>query len=336
MIVKLNLITTALFGGVMIGCYQTLALGLSKGNNHTNKLLAPPAFVITLILAQYFLVISEGYRYFPHLLGSTQVLMVALGPTLYLFTRFAFAGRKFRWPDLIHFLPLAILLGLSFPVYLLGTGLKVRIVESQWQGNIYFSWSYFIFLLLFTAQITTYLVLIRKTLGKSYRALLQEDSNTLMVRLGWLQILMKIFIIFVLSFLAIYSFRSLQYAYTTITESIIMLGFASFIYSMGHYTLRRELIFKPVDLIESDPKGIEHTKGMEITSSASKYKSSALTADSASQYLGRLLDHMEKERAYLNPELRLSDLAEALEIPKHQLSQLINQELGLNFFDFVG
>ena len=190
-------------------------------------------------------------------------------------------------------------------------------------------------MLLFTAQITTYLVLIRKTLGKSYRALLQEDSNTLMVRLGWLQILMKIFIIFVLSFLAIYSFRSLQYAYTTITESIIMLGFASFIYSMGHYTLRRELIFKPVDLIESDPKGIEHTKGMEITSSASKYKSSALTADSASQYLGRLLDHMEKEQAYLNPELRLSDLAEALEIPKHQLSQLINQELGLNFFDFV-
>ena len=330
MIVKLNLITTVLFGGILVGCYQTWALSFLKSRDQASKLLAVSAFVITLILAQYFLVISGGYAYFPHLLGTTQVLMAALGPTLYLFTRYSIAGKHFLWTDLTHFIPLLLLCWMYLPVFMQDGSTKVQVIESQWHGAIYFSWYYFIFLVLFAVQVITYLVLIRKTLGKSYQALLQEGSNTLMVRLGWLQILMKIFILFVLSFLAIYSFRSLQFAYTTITESVIMLGFAAFIYSVGHYTLRKELVFEQIGTTAPPPDAIEDT-----TESAAKYKSSALTPDIAAQYMGRLLNHMESKRPYLNPDLRLSDLAEELNIPKHQLSQVINQKLELNFFDFV-
>ena len=118
MIVKLNLITTVLFGGILVGCYQTWALSFLKSRDQASKLLAVSAFVITLILAQYFLVISGGYAYFPHLLGTTQVLMAALGPTLYLFTRYSIAGKHFLWTDLTHFIPLLLLCWMYLPVFM--------------------------------------------------------------------------------------------------------------------------------------------------------------------------------------------------------------------------
>lgn len=44
---------------------------------------------------------------------------------------------------------------------------------------------------------------------------------------------------------------------------------------------------------------------------------------------------MDTERPYLNPDLNLPQLAKDLDIPSHQLSQVINKNIGLNFFDFI-
>jgi AraC-like DNA-binding protein len=44
---------------------------------------------------------------------------------------------------------------------------------------------------------------------------------------------------------------------------------------------------------------------------------------------------METEKPYLNPELTLQDLASMIHIPKHQLTHLFNNHMGLNFFEFV-
>ena len=54
------------------------------------------------------------------------------------------------------------------------------------------------------------------------------------------------------------------------------------------------------------------------------------------QALGqRLRELMETERAYLNPDLGLEDLAARLEVSPKLLSQVINGDLGQNFFDLV-
>ena len=49
----------------------------------------------------------------------------------------------------------------------------------------------------------------------------------------------------------------------------------------------------------------------------------------------RLEDFMEAEQPYLEHELRIADLAKSLELPANQLSQVINQCSGKNFFDYV-
>jgi AraC-like DNA-binding protein len=49
----------------------------------------------------------------------------------------------------------------------------------------------------------------------------------------------------------------------------------------------------------------------------------------------RVLEYMERERAYLSPELNLYDLARAIAMPPYQLSALLNRRLGKTFFEFI-
>jgi AraC-like DNA-binding protein len=66
-----------------------------------------------------------------------------------------------------------------------------------------------------------------------------------------------------------------------------------------------------------------------------KYEKSTLTLERGDAYLKRLLDLMEKEKPYTDGGLTLNKLAKALAISPHHLSQMINEQLNQNFFDFI-
>lgn len=51
--------------------------------------------------------------------------------------------------------------------------------------------------------------------------------------------------------------------------------------------------------------------------------------------LEALSQYMLSEKPYLYPEIKIGDLAEALDQPKHRLSKIINQGYNRNFFDFI-
>jgi AraC-like DNA-binding protein len=55
----------------------------------------------------------------------------------------------------------------------------------------------------------------------------------------------------------------------------------------------------------------------------------------AEKYTQKLVAYMQKEKVYLNCELRMQDIAVDLEIPAHILSYIINTNLNQNFFDFI-
>lgn len=48
-----------------------------------------------------------------------------------------------------------------------------------------------------------------------------------------------------------------------------------------------------------------------------------------------LCSYMETEKPYRRAGLKLADLAESLDMPGHVLSQVINEEIGMSFFDFI-
>ncbi|PYQ29899.1 MAG: hypothetical protein DMF56_09235 [Acidobacteria bacterium] len=66
-----------------------------------------------------------------------------------------------------------------------------------------------------------------------------------------------------------------------------------------------------------------------------RYVRSTLTDERAGSMLRKLLEHIEREKPYLDPELSLDALAQQLAIPSKHLSQIINQQLGRNFNDWI-
>ncbi|MEM7085190.1 MAG: helix-turn-helix domain-containing protein [Bacteroidota bacterium] len=67
----------------------------------------------------------------------------------------------------------------------------------------------------------------------------------------------------------------------------------------------------------------------------SKYAGSSLDANQIPELRARLDGLMDREKAYLNHVIRLRDLADMMEIKTHHLSQILNQEYKLSFYDFI-
>jgi len=60
-----------------------------------------------------------------------------------------------------------------------------------------------------------------------------------------------------------------------------------------------------------------------------------LSEKKVAESLKRLQQLMEDEKPFLNPNLMLNDLSSKLDISGHNLSEILNTQLKLNFFDFV-
>ena len=52
-------------------------------------------------------------------------------------------------------------------------------------------------------------------------------------------------------------------------------------------------------------------------------------------YLTELEGLMLREKPYREPDLTLPDLAQRLDVPPNYLSQVINERMGYNFFDYI-
>lgn len=66
-----------------------------------------------------------------------------------------------------------------------------------------------------------------------------------------------------------------------------------------------------------------------------KYSGKKLDNQDAEILLGKLEKLMNEQAVYRNPDLKLGDLSKGINVSSHQLSQLLNDNLGKNFTTFV-
>ncbi len=111
----------------------------------------------------------------------------------------------------------------------------------------------------------------------------------------------------------------LGFPYSRGLDALVLVCLAGLIYALGFMTLRRPEIFSGALTLKAAPK----------------YEKSALTSARAETYLAKLRQIMAAEKLYAQSELKLADLAEKLDLSPHHLSQIINEKLGQNFFDFI-
>ncbi len=97
------------------------------------------------------------------------------------------------------------------------------------------------------------------------------------------------------------------------------------IYSIGYAALRNPHVY---------PRLVDATTG-QIIDVGPKYQTSALSDGEKEQYADQIRQYMEAERPHLNANLSFDDLAGGIGIQGHNLSQVINEVLNQNFYDFV-
>jgi adenylate cyclase len=100
--------------------------------------------------------------------------------------------------------------------------------------------------------------------------------------------------------------------------------------------LPTEPLAKPLHNLASFKESIATIIG---TSNASepivKYKKLLFTDQELSRYKSELIDLMDEDRLYLNPELSLRLLAQYMNLPPNHMSQLLNEGFEQNFADFI-
>ena len=80
-------------------------------------------------------------------------------------------------------------------------------------------------------------------------------------------------------------------------------------------------------------------KDVEEKSTASeqqrKYQNSGLSPEDKAHILATIKTHFRKTKPYLHPDFNLDRLAKQVALPKHHISQVLNEEVQQNFFQFV-
>lgn len=66
-----------------------------------------------------------------------------------------------------------------------------------------------------------------------------------------------------------------------------------------------------------------------------KYAKSSLDQTTRARVLKKVVEQFEQDKIYRKSSLKLQDLCDATKESSHYVSQVINQDLGLNFFDLV-
>ena len=108
--------------------------------------------------------------------------------------------------------------------------------------------------------------------------------------------------------------------------TFIFIAFFSFAYSF--YAIRQpEMLDYPVAQREEDDFAAQ--------AGAEKYAKSGLRKEQAEAYLTKLLSYMDDEKPYLDGDLTIHHLAQKTGIPRHYITEVLNEKYGRNFFTFV-
>jgi AraC-like DNA-binding protein len=312
-----NFILIILLLGATQGVFLALLLFNKPGNKSANRFLASLLLSYSAFLTDAAIMQSGLGWQFPPLLGLASGVIYLIAPLHYFYARSLIASDfSFRKKHLLHFLPFVVFyLAFLFPFYLLSAAEKITYLRNdELQGPspilMFFNW-----LLIF--QGISYLTFTLHLLRKHSLKMMDNFSSLDKNNLRWLQnITLMTLALWVLEFLL--KFLQIFQIAASIEISVPLL-IAFLIYAMGYLGLRQPEIF-------SGFAGIKELK---------KYERSGLTKEKGQELLEKLVHLMEVEKPYTDSNLKLTQLAQMLATTPNYLSQVINEELEQNFFDFV-
>ncbi len=289
---------------LLLGAFQGFILSallffLRRGNRVQHRLLSA-------ILASFGACIllhalgTEGHKF---IVESLATLIAAL---LYLYTAslttYAF---RFQQRTLLHLLP--------FLVSVVAVSMLVLRGEEE-PGAAATMLTIFTIL---TASV--YIVAADVVLLRHGRVIRENYSALEKINLNWLRFFVIALTLFWLSAGVIDLF------FKSTSMDAVWLASCLIVYLIGYFGFVQPQVFThPV--VDS---------GRQAQAEGQKYAKSSLTPELAEIHLRKLASVMQNERPYLDKEISLATLSEKTGVPLHHLSQIINENLGKNFYDYI-
>ena len=295
-----------------IGISQSIFVGLliytKKNKSASDQILT----VWLFLLATYFLLCgieSEIYQY-PLLTNS----FLLINPAFYLYVRSLIQkGFRLKWRYLFHLLPFILLQTVIYIQEAPFLFNSVSNMESNAVFSILFIFATFASLLFYNVASVRIVHRYRKNLKNEFSNIQQNNS------LKWVLFILIFYIQLcstVISFGVYVVFAKEQFIIIYHTTNAILL---LLVYILGFYGLRQTRIFVSANL-END---------------AGKYKNSLLTQKKKNDIKESIIQYFKSAKPYLDSDFNMDKLSQALNTPKHILTEVLNTELANNFFSFV-
>ncbi len=214
-----------------------------------------------------------------------------------------------KWILIIHLIPLLLVYIYLIPNFiLLPREDQIKLFQSHGQGQEIFMMT------LLTAVIISgifYVTLSLLLIKKHKKNILERFSDVEEINLRWLQFL-------------IYGLGGI-WALIILTQedNYIFMGVTIFVILIGFFGVQQIDIFR------------KPRKTIPLKDTKEKYAKSGLTEESSSSLYQELLNIVEKETLYKESEISIGELASRLNTHPNYLSQVINENSGKNFYDFI-
>jgi AraC-like DNA-binding protein len=306
-----------IYGGIIQGIFITLLLTNKRARkSRANYFLS---FLLLALSFSVFHILYAG-KVLNHLainaynVGDPTFLIIA--PALFFYTEELTGHRvQFSMRVLLHFIPfITIILFSTFFKSISWHSSFVTIIDPHHRIVSIVFWVFIVF------QFSWYLYYINKRL-KAYQKLVQAElSNTEDVNISWIRFFMTIFLLinifFLFNLFVVIHLDNIRWM-----EKTIAVIFSISIYALGFKGILQKEIF--------------HTGVEEIAEIENNAPTTPPENKFDAQQVNDLLLYMEQKKPYLDPELSLTTLAKQFGVNRGQLSQLINEGIGDNFYNFV-
>ncbi len=333
-----NLLSTLTLLGAAQGLFLALALVNTRGGDiRAHRILGLLTFLFALDLGEEFLYQIGFFEFVPDLLHVLSPIDLLYGPLTFLYvSQLTSPVHKEIVRSYWHFLPALTGVIMLLPFFLMEGSDKLAFTEALRKGVILLSDTpyalliqigFTLFMLGTIIQLGLYLLFSIRRLIKHSIKIRDEFSDIDKINLTWLRNLLLGLSGIYLLLLSDQFFPDLMGM--NILGDLVTVLAVVLIYAMGYLGLRQPVIFtqSPVSKQAAGEETVDHEQ--------EKYLRSGLDKESSLLFLSEITRHMESSKPYLEGDLILPQLAQQLGITANYLSQIINEQLKINFYDFV-
>jgi AraC-like DNA-binding protein len=325
--------------GAAQGLFLAAVLASRQHASVPNRLLAAVMAVFSVDLAMAAYHASGTDAVFPALIGLDYPAGFLYGPLFYLYVRTLTEPRKKpRRRDLLHFLPFALLVLYLVPFYALSGAEKWALLQAP-DARLR---ALAVVNPLKLVHGLAYVVAVVARLRRHRRRVVETFSSTEHVTLNWLRNLTVGVVVMLATAGLLYALGAreaapiLGLAPASVFDDLTLLSVTVFVYAIGYLGLRQPAIFAPRTVpAEAAPAPVLPASEPEPEEVRPRYARSGMDEATAAGIEAALLALMEAERPYRRGDLTLQDLADALGVSPHNLTEVLNTRLGRSFYDFV-